>query len=162
MYLIKEIMNKELVSVDVSATLLQILKIFYKYKFRIIPVLDDKKKLVGIIEWENIFQIFKPYPKHIENFVQHLTGVPKEFREIFNIDLSFEMPHEIMVLFIATDLMDTNFVTANEEEKFSIAYKKMKESKVNALFIINKENKLVGMLTLLDIVLGILKKKGFL
>ena len=159
MYGVKELMNKNVVFVEVSTTLGEILKIFDKYKFHTLPVVE-KGKLVGIIEWEDIFQIFKPHPKHIEEFLSRLTSVPKEFREVYTLDLTLEISPEILVLCIAADLMKTNVVVAYEDETISVAYEKMTRNNLKRLPVVDRENNLVGIITLLDIVFGILKKKG--
>ncbi|RKY32627.1 MAG: hypothetical protein DRP67_00640 [Candidatus Omnitrophota bacterium] len=160
MYLVKEFMKKEVVYVEVSTTLREILKVFDKFKYHTLPVVD-KKKLVGIIEWEDIFHIFKPHPKHIEEFISRLTSVPKEFREIFTIDLSLEISPEILNLCIAADIMKTNPAVVNENEEVSVAYERMKKQNLNRLPVVDDEGNLVGILSLLDIIFGILEKKGF-
>lgn len=159
MYKVKELMNKEVVFVDISTPLKEILKIFDKYKFHTLPVVN-KNKLVGIIEWDNIFQIFKPHPKHIEEFLSRMSGVPREFRESYTLDLSFEISPEMLVLCIAADLMETDLEVVYEDESVSDAYEKMKRKKLRCLPVVDRKNNLVGIITLLDIIFGILKKKG--
>ncbi len=160
MYLVKEFMKKEVVSVEVSTTLGEILKVFDKFKYHTIPVVD-KGKLVGIIEWEDIFQIFKPHPKYIEEFISRLTSVPREFREIFTLDLTLEISPEILNLCIAADIMKINPVVVKEDEEVSIAYERMKRQNLKRLPVVDKDGNLVGMLSFLDIIFGILKKKNF-
>ena len=161
MYKVKDLMNTEIVSVQIDTKFKDILKTFYKYKYHTLPVLEDKK-LIGVIKWENIFQIFKPHPKYIEEFVSKLTFIPKEYRDVFNIDLSFEISPEVLALCIAADLVNTDFLAVSEDENISKVYKKMKERKVTKAFVIDENGNLKGILSLLDIILGIFKKKGFI
>ncbi len=161
MYKVKDLMNKEIVSVQIDTKFKDILNTFYKYKYHTLPVLKDKK-LVGVIKWEDIFQIFKPHPKYIEEFVSKLTFIPREYRDVFNIDLSFEISPEVLVLCVAADLLNTNYLTVTEDESVSKVYKKMKERKVTKAFVVDEEGNLKGILSLLDIILGIFKQKGFI
>lgn len=159
MYKVKELMKKEIISIKISASLKEILQIFYKKGIHTLPVID-KGKLVGIIEWESILYILKPHPKHIEKFVSTLTFLPKEFREIFNVDFDLEISPKVMVLLIAQDLMNRNVITVYEDNDISYTYKKMKENNIKSIFVIDKNGILVGMISFFDIILGILKKKG--
>lgn len=161
MYKVKDLMSTDIVSVELDTSFKDVLKTFYKYKYHTLPVLKGKK-LVGVIKWEDIFQIFKPHPKHIEEFVSKLAFVPKEFRNIFNIDLTFEISPEMLVLCIAADLLNTDYLAVYEEESVSKVYQKMKEKNVNKSFVIDTEGNLLGMLSLLDIILGICKHKGLI
>jgi len=161
MYKVKDLMNKEIVSVQIDTKFKDILNTFYKYKYHTLPVLKDKK-LIGVIKWEDIFQIFKPHPKHIEEFVSKLTFIPREYRDVFNIDLSFEISPEVLALCIAADLLSTDFLAVYEDESVSKVYKKMKEKNVSKAFVVDKNGNLEGILSLLDIILGIFKQKGFI
>ena len=161
MFEISELMTTNIVSIEKSTTLKEILRIFYTSNHHTIPVLE-KNKPVGIVQWNNVFQILKPYPKYIEDFVSRLPFVPKELRNIFNIDLSLEISPEVLILCIANDVMETDFITVNEKETISEAYTKMQKHEITCVLVINDNFQLVGIISLVDIVMGILKKKGLL
>jgi len=158
-YKVKDCLYTEVITAKVSTTLSELLKIFKNFHSSpIIPVLDKEEKLVGIITLEKILKIFLDIPSYIEDFMSHsITFEHIEEKDISNI----EIPEAAGELFIAEDIMDTKFLTIEEEASVSEARKVMKLNKIHTLPVVEGE-KFKGLISEFDIILGILKKKGII
>ena len=66
---VKEIMEKKVISVKPSTTLKQLLKTFSKFHiFPLVPVVDGRDHLVGIVSFRNLIDAFEtPEPQILKN-----------------------------------------------------------------------------------------------
>jgi acetoin utilization protein AcuB len=49
-----EIMNRRLVTVNITSSILDVVKTFHKSRMSCLPVIDDEGKAIGIISWKDI------------------------------------------------------------------------------------------------------------
>ncbi len=152
---VKECMNREVISVQRSTSLKSILEKFKNFhRFPLVPVVSQENKLLGVVSLDNLIQIF--HPTHYKL----LKAIPfLDYREeIFDV----ELPSEIGSLIVAEDIMNRNFITVNEEEEISRAYKLMKLHKLEFLPVVDKEGKLVGMIGIFDIIRNLFTDQGII
>jgi len=148
-------MNREVISVQRSTSLKSILEKFKNFhRFPLVPVVSQENKLLGVVSLDNLIQIFQP------SHYKLLKAIPfLDYREeIFDVKL----PSEIGSLIVAEDIMNRNFITVNEEEEISKAYKLMKLHKLEFLPVVDKEGKLVGMIGIFDIIRNLFADQGII
>jgi len=153
---VKDCMTTEVVTLKRSTPLVRIMKTFKKNNFHVLPVVENNDVLVGVVTFEDILKVFQPYSS---NLVQMLKANPflelTDEEEILEADLSSEMG----ILAVADDLMSQEFLTISGDENITKAYSEMKVNNTERL-LVTENDKLVGIITLFDIILILFKEKG--
>jgi CBS domain-containing protein len=154
--LVKDIMKKEVISVKKSTTLAELLEKFKEFHtFPLIPVVDELSRLIGTVSLKNIIELFEPTKTNL------LKSVP--FIEHHEVDIfTLEIPPEMKNLYVVDDMMETKFLTVNEDDTLEKAYSFMRLHNIEKVLVINRERKLVGILGMFDIVHAVFVEKGLL
>ena len=150
---VSEIMNRDVATVKLSTTLMQLIKLMQKTNQHMFPVVDDENNLLGIVNYRGMLNIFRPFSKSISEIVERMPFVEKLADEDLNLNLSPEMGNLILV----DDIINTKFVAVKETNTIQEARRLMRLHNVELLPVIS-EKKLVGMLSLLDIFVYIFKE----
>jgi len=157
--LVKEVMKQEVVTVKESTTLRELMKIFHKYTFHTLPVVDKDKKVVGIVALEDVLKIFYPHPPHILEMLERTPLWDGQEEESL---MEADIPPEMGVLCIVKDLMNTNVVTIGEEATTMEARSLMKLHRLKRLPVVDEDRRLLGIISLFDIILAVFREKGVL
>ncbi len=152
---VEELMFTDIICVTVDTPLRELLKKFEKFHtFPLVPVVDDGKKLVGIVKLQNLIDVFLPYNPDIVRMAPFMDEFWDE--DIFSVELAPEMGHLIVV----DDIMEHKFVALKTDDSIEKAYHTMRTHKLEQLPVIDDSGKLVGMVGIFDIVLMVFKQKG--
>jgi len=140
-----DIMTRKVVSVNSETPLLEAVKILEQQGFNGLPVLDQDNKVVGIITEYDM--IIKGSSVHLPTFMKLFqemdlyrkdTGLIRDdLRKIFSLKVKNVMNREPLTLTDETPLPDID-KTFNEHHR------------VNPIPIVNKENRLVGIISRSD------------
>ncbi|OIO75041.1 MAG: hypothetical protein AUJ85_04260 [Elusimicrobia bacterium CG1_02_37_114] len=142
----KDIMTQSVTTITRETTLNKILDIFKNFHtFPIVPVIDENKKLIGVISLKNIVEIFEPTKSTL---IKSAPFIDQKEVDLFELEITDEMKH----LCIAEDMMESKFVTLNEEMDLKEAYNLMRLHNLEEILVVNKENILVGRVGVFDIV----------
>jgi CBS domain-containing protein len=153
---VKEIMSKEVITVQRSTTLKELLKIFGKFHiFPLVPVIDGDRHLRGIVSFRNLVDIFSSYHPDVLKLVPFLD---EEEVDIFKIDIA----ENIGNLVVAEDIMETEFISIPEDAAIEETYKLMRLHLKEELPVINKAGRLVGMVGIFDIIQAVFWQKGII
>ncbi len=151
---VKELINRGVISVKRSTTLTELIKLFKDFHtFPLVPVVEDGNRLVGIVSFQNLTEIFRTQEPEI---LKTVPFIDEEQEDILKADISPEMGN----LVIVDDIMKTKFFSIQEEASIEEAYNSMKLHSKEQLPVVDKEERLIGIIGLFDIVLGIFKNKG--
>ena len=155
---VKNNMQTKVISVKRGTTLAQLLELFSKFhSFPVVPVVDDDNTLLGIVHIQSFFDIFKPH--HQDLLMRNpLSMISREPANIFDVDIEEGMG----LLVIVADIMDTKVVKIDEDEDLKKAYDLMQLHNRDAIPVIDKDKKLVGIISIFDIVMKIFKEKGLI
>ena len=153
--LVKDVMKKDVVTVRRETTLRELIGIFHKYTFHTIPVVEDEK-IVGIVELEHLLRTFQPHPAHIHELLKNVPFLEEEERNIFELEITSEMA----MLCLVDDIIERKFLTIGEDVIVQEARRLMKLHQTQRLPVVDKEDNLVGIISLFDIVLSVFKEKG--
>ena len=144
---VKELMNKKVITVSLNASLSLVWKIIFKKAIHGLPVIDKDNTLVGIIAEEDLLS--KLYPSHREYI--------DDFRSASNFE---EMENKIRELktLKAKDIMSKRIYLTYPEKPILYALSKMIVRKVRQLPVVDKQRKLIGIITKGDVFDFLFKK----
>jgi CBS domain-containing protein len=148
-------MTTKVITLKRSTPLTHIMETFEKNNFHVLPVIKDDGTVVGVVTFEDILKVFQPYSSEL---VQLLKANP--LMEITDEEESLEadLSSELGILVVADDLMSYKFFTISSEESITKAYSEMKLHNTECL-LVTENDKLIGIITLFDIILAIFRQK---
>jgi len=150
---ISQVMNKDVLTVMPSTTLMQLIKLMRRTNQHMFPVIDEENNLLGIVNYRGICNIFRPFSKSVSEIVKRMPFVEAVDDEDLNLELSPEMG----MLILVDDIINTNFVSIKETDTIQEARRLMRLHNVEMLPVVS-DKKLVGMLSLLDLFIYIFKE----
>lgn len=145
--LLKEIMTKEVVSVSPEMPLLEGAKILTDKNLNGVPVVDKENKLVGILTQYDLLS--KGSAVHIPTFQMIFQNLAlfKSDRSQFKEDIDKVSNLKVK------DVMNDDPLTLKEDQAFKDAVIAFRDHhKVNPIPIVNKDNKLAGVISRHDII----------
>lgn len=149
-----DLMNRDVISVKRSTTLSELVKLFKNFHtFPLVPVVEKDNRLVGIVSFQNLTEVFRTQEPEI---LKTIPFIDEEEEDILKADMSPEMGN----LVIVDDIMKTKFFSVQEEAGIEEAYKAMKLHSKEQLPVVDKEERLSGIIGLFDIILGVFRDKG--
>jgi len=157
---VSEIMTRDVVCVSPYTTLGELLKLFKTSNLRVFPVVDEREKLIGLISIKHVYKIFESYGKTVARYFGIVESfVDKEILppNIFEVDT----PVELSILIDVEDMMDFSPPAIKHTKTLEDAYELMKKKDLQVLPVVN-EGKLVGIISLFDIIYFILKQRGMI
>ena len=154
--LVKDIMKKDLITVRRSTTLRELIyRLQDFHTFPLVPVVDDENRLIGTVSFKNLIDIFQPYE------VGLLRAIP--FLERDEVDIfELEITPEMATLLVVDDIMEGNFITAEEDEPLEKVYSMMKIHSLDRLPVVDSEKRLIGMIGVFDILVSLFRQKGII
>jgi len=151
---VKEVMSEEVITVKRSTALKQLLEIFAKFHiFPLVPVVEEDGRLAGIVSFCNLIDVFSPYRQEILKTVPFLDD---QEEDIFKAELT----KDIGDLVVVEDIMETKFVSLQEDTTLEEAYKLMKLHFKEEFPVVDRAGKLVGMIGIFDIIRRVFQEKG--
>lgn len=147
---VNEVMTKKVISIKKTNNLKDVLELFEKHKVNGVPVVDSKKKVIGMVSHADIIKLFDIHSKIQESFSntfplvigllrgkQHFEDLEEGIKKILTVPVSEFMTKEIHSVNYTEDLYD--------------CIKKMSKYNVNRLPVL-KNKKLVGIIARADII----------
>jgi len=151
---VKEVMSKDVITVKCSTRLEELLKKFNKFHiFPLVPVIEEDGRLVGIVSFRNLISVFQPpYPEILKT----IPFLDEGEEDIFKAGLTQDLGNLVVV----DDIMETKFISIQEGDSLEEAYKLMKLHLKEEFPVVDRDNKLVGMIGIFDIIQEIFHQKG--
>jgi len=147
-------MSKEVITVRRSTTLRQLLGIFGNFHiFPLVPVVEEDNRLVGIVSFRNLINVFSPYRPEILETVPFLD---EQEQDIFKAKLTEEMGE----LAVVEDIMESKFISIQEEASLEEVFKLTKLHLKEEFPLVDRAGRLVGMIGIFDIIRQVFRLKG--
>lgn len=146
---VSDVMSRKVVLVTPSTTFKEVWRTIFKNKVNSLPVVDKKKKLLGIITREELLE--RLYP---------------DYQDLFSIDGSFpdfeEMEKKVNELSAlkASKVMRKHVVFTHEDTPLMRALSRMIVRRINQMPVVKESGVLVGMITKGDIFYSLFKKSA--
>lgn len=156
---VADCMTKKVVTVKRSTTLSQLIEAFQKFNFHTLPVVEDDGTLVGIVDFEDLLKVFQPYSSELTTMLRANPFLEMDDKEedILDADISSEMG----ILVVVDDIVSSRFVSISTDLDINKARLQMKLHKTPHLTVVENK-KLVGMISLFDIILAVFKERGLI
>ena len=145
--LVKDVMATAIVTVNPKSSFKTIWTTLFHKHINALPVVDDKKRLLGIISKEDLLQSL--YPDYTDML---------EF--LLSEDDFESMENEMQDMFSRTgkDFMHTGVIIAYDDTPVMRALSRMISHRVNQLPVLTRDNEVIGMVTKGDIFSALFRK----
>lgn len=153
---VKEVMSKDVITVNRSTSLRELLKKFGKFHiFPLVPVVEEDGQLVGIVSFRNLISIFQPpYPEILKT----IPFLDEKEEDIFKAGLTQDLGDLVVV----DDIMETKFISIQEDASLEEAYKLMRLHLKDEFPVIDSVGRLVGMIGVFDIIRAVFRQRGII
>ncbi len=155
--LIKDVMSKEVITIGEEENLVQLIAKFRKYNYHTLPVIDESKKILGVISSEDIMKVCLPHNPVLGNLLKSTHLYDTEEEDILEIDLPAELGTTVKV----SDIMNVNVVTIEDSETIAEVRKQMKLHNIKRVPV-TRNQELVGFITLFDIIIALFKERNII
>jgi len=152
MPLVRDVMTKEVITFSPETTMREVCETFHKYNISGAPVVNEKREVIGLVSESDIIRLGERSPilTKLEHYLplQISLGIKDyKLKQMLNAmkDIGGKGVAEVMTQKLVTVSMDTGIV-----EAASI----MKKKNINRLPVVDKEKKLVGIVSRQDIIRG--------
>lgn len=153
---VKEVMSREVISVKRSMSLRELLGIFRDFHiFPLVPVVEDDNRLIGVVSFRNILDVFQSSHPDVLKLVPFLD---EEEQNIFKMDIFEDVGELVMV----QDIMDQEYIAIREDTLLEEVYKIMEVHLKEELSVVDRSGRLVGRVGIFDIIKFLFKKKGII
>lgn len=140
---VKDYMTKEVISISPSTGIKDIFRILRERNIGGAPVVDKERKVLGMVTKNELLTVIIPdYFDMIGDFlfIDDFGALEEELERLPELKL-----------FIAEDLMIRDVVTVNEDASLLKVPALMDKYNVNRLPVMDKNNKLIGIITKMDL-----------
>lgn len=155
--IVKDVMSKDVITVTRDETLADLVSKLRKHNYHTLPVIDNEKKVLGVVNSEDIMKVFLPHNPVLEKLLKSTHLYNAEEEDILKMDLPEEMGTTVKV----SDIMNVNVVTIEDSETIADVRKQMKLHNVQRVPV-TKDNVLVGFITLFDIIVALFKERNII
>ena len=104
---ISEITNTNVIAINVKTDQEEVTKMFDKYNFVMMPVVDDDKKMLGVITFDDVIDVIK---EEATEDMHHLGGIAKEERVDGTILESIRSRLPWLIINLVTALLASNVI----------------------------------------------------
>ncbi|MDD3087301.1 MAG: CBS domain-containing protein [Candidatus Omnitrophica bacterium] len=151
---VREVMSKEVIAVRRSMKLGELLGIFKDFHiFPLVPVVEDDSRLIGVVSFRNILDVFQSSHPDVLKLVPFLD---EEEQNIFKMDIS----EDIGDLVVVQDIMDQEYIYIREDTSLEEVYKLMDVHLKEELPVVDRLGRLVGRVGIFDIIKFLFNQKG--
>lgn len=130
--LVKDVMSTNLITINPLNSMNDVKKIIETHNIHHIPVLDETKKLIGMISRQDL--------DTLHSWTRNSGQLSAQLRE-----------KKLLESVLAQDMMKKNLVTIQPEEKLEICAKIFSSNKIHALPVV-KDESLIGIITTYDLI----------
>jgi CBS domain-containing protein len=155
--LVKDVMSKEVITVSENENLSQLIAKFRKYNYHTLPVIDNDKKVLGIVNSEDIMKVCLPHNPVLEELIKSTHLYNAEEEDILEMD----RPEDLGTTVKVSDIMNVNVVTIEDSETIADLRKQMKLHNIQRVPV-TRNQELVGFITLFDIIIALFKERNII
>ena len=149
---VKDVMTKDVTTVKASTGIRQIYEILCEKGRGVVPVVDAENKLLGMVTKTELLDVMIPdYFDMVTDFlfIDDFGALEEKLESLPSLEL-----------FLAEDLMVRNVVTISPEASLVKAPALMNKYNIKRLPVVDKEKKLVGIITKADVCEALFNGKG--
>jgi len=145
--LARDIMTKKVVTIGKDATVAKLAKLLIRHKISGVPIVDEKKELIGIVSEADIIIKMSTLPFPISfsfAFLDSYESYTKSTKEYMETRVE--------------EIMSRHVKTAREDMLLSKVVNIMINNNINRIPVVDNNNKLSGIITRADIIKSMIKE----
>jgi len=155
--LVKEVMSRDVITVDPDDTLSTLIEKLQTYNFHDLPVVDGEGRVLGVVRMKDIMKVFVPHNPALEKLLKTTHFYKMEERDILEVELPKDIGSSVKV----ADIMNTHFVSVEESESIADARNSMLAHNIQRL-VVTRDEKLAGFITLFDMIVALFRERGII
>lgn len=137
---VEDCMTERVICLEKEDNLSKAVEVIQKRKFRHVPIVDEQRRLVGIVSDRDILRHL-PFAKR----------EPASQTEVFRGDLFGVSSKDSSLKLRVTDVMTRDVVSVLPSCSFNNAIKTLHETRINCLPVVDEEKKILGIVTVSDV-----------
>ncbi|MFH1379225.1 MAG: CBS domain-containing protein [bacterium] len=146
---VRDAMVRNIIAVNHTASIRKLLDIFLTNRVDSLPVIDKSDTLVGFVTLEDLAEVLMPrYKEIMRDYIY--------FQEFGQLERIFEAQSHLLdeeKLILVEDCIHPKFISITENESLITAAALMQTSNVRRIPVVNSSKKLVGIISLTDVLL---------
>lgn len=154
---VKDVMTKEVITVSENESLSQLIAKFRTHNYHTLPVIDNERKVLGLVNSEDIMKVCLPHNPVLEKLLESTHLYNAEEDDLLEIDL----PEDLGTTVKVSDIMNTHVITIEEDMTITDARRLMKLHNIQRIPV-TKEGILVGFITLFNIIIALFKERNII
>jgi len=148
-------MNKPVKSLPQNASLSDVLQAFLKHHLEALPIIDAAQRAVGLITYRDLTDVFLPrYYELLRDFAA--LEDKGQLASVFNQSFAGLDRHQEKLI-LAADIMQTRIQWILHEQSLLEAASLLRTQNRQSLPVVDRDQKLVGMIADFEIVLALLR-----
>ncbi len=154
---VRDVMRTQVVSIAQNNTLSDVVRTFVDNHVQMAPVVDAAMRVVGLITVQDLADIFLPrYFDLLRDFaaLQDKGQLASLFDTAF---MNFDRSQDNLIL--AADIMKTHIDWVHDEDSLLQAASRLQTQRQSRLPVIDRDKKLVGLLSDYEVILSLLSGK---
>ena len=153
--LVKDVMSKDVITLHEEENMVQLIAKFRKFNFHTLPVIDKERKILGVVNSEDIMKVFLPHNPSLQELLKSIHLHNREEEDILEAEFPVDMGTTVKV----SDIMNTQVITIDEHKTIADLRVLMKCYNIERIPV-TRNNTLAGFITLFDIIIAIFKERG--
>lgn len=151
---VRDVMRTTVVSLPQNSALRDVLRQFMDHHLDTLPIVDAAQRLVGFITIDDLIDIF--LPRYFELLRDYAALEDKgQLAALFNASFAgLDQREENLIL--AADVMNTHLQWVQNEDDLLQAAARLQSQNVQRLPVVDRDDKLVGLISDFEIVLALL------
>jgi CBS domain-containing protein len=152
---VRDIMRPVAVSLPQSGTLRDVVQVFLQHHLDSLPIIDAALRVVGVITIDHLVDIFLP---RYHELLRDLSALEDKGQIVSLFAASsFGLGHPNEKLILAADIMNSHIRWVSQDDTLLQAAARLQAQNAQRLPVIDRDDKLVGILSHADIVLALLR-----
>lgn len=147
---VEDIMAVEVISVQPGTSLPEVAKLLRKNKIHSLPVIDEKRRLVGIVT-EMDFFIKDAASAYLPKWIDLMNQI----REENAVSMDEQEKLDYIIDLRAQDIMTEKVVTVRPDTYIKELMEIFKETRFKTFPVVDRRNSLVGIVSLVDVIKSI-------
>jgi CBS domain-containing protein len=156
---VRDVMWKQVAAIPQNNTLSDVVRTFVENHIQMAPVIDASERVVGLITVRDLADFFLPrYFDLLRDFaaLQDKGQLASLFDTAF---MNFDRSQDHLIL--AADIMKTQIDWVQEDDSLLQAASRLKIQRQSRLPVIDRDRKLVGMLSDFEVILSLLSGRPY-
>lgn len=147
---VEDLMTNDVITVQQGTSLVEVAKLLRENRIHSLPVLDEKRRVVGIVT-EMDFFIKDAASSYLPKWVELISQI----KESDTFDLKGQENLDYIIDLRVKDIMSTDVVTIKNDATVKELLDIFKKTRFKSFPVVNRNKELVGIISLVDVIKSI-------